>query len=458
MDIMPKRQPLDLTILDFLSSSIDPALRDSLLVSDERKVPVVCAQCQTERNVTFFSAYKQRQRNGRYICRSCQAKVNGQSASKGLAKRVQTNLKKFGVIHPMQLPEFQEKMAETNRQRYGVSRPLDYPPFAAKRAATEYERYGGHPFSNTAIRTQIAHTNIERYGVVNPGANIHHSQAEEDIRQYLETLTQDAWTSTWDVITPHQLDGYNEHYRLAFEYCGLYWHSEQQGRTRFSHYGKYQHCQAKGIQLLTIFEDEWTLRQEQVKHTLAAKLGIFHRRIMGRQTTCRPITASHANTTLAQWHLQGGSTTTKAAWGLFDADNALVSVMTFRPHHRLASPSMIVLSRFASAPGVQILGGASKLLAAAKNYFFSKGYTAIVSWSDNRWSTGQVYQHLGFSCDAQMLPDYSYVTKQNTRRSKQSCTKTALGARPDQTEHDRARELGLSRIWDCGKIRWTLNK
>jgi hypothetical protein len=86
------------------------------------------------------------------------------------------------------------------------------------------------------------------------------------------------------------------------------------------------------------------------------------------------------------------------------------------------------------------------------------GYEKIVSWSDNRWSEGKVYEALGFYLEEELGPDYSYV-KDRQRISKQSCQKKHLfkkGAVGD-TELEMAKSLGYSRIWDCGKKRWVLD-
>lgn len=86
-----------------------------------------------------------------------------------------------------------------------------------------------------------------------------------------------------------------------------------------------------------------------------------------------------------------------------------------------------------------------------------KKYSKIISWSDNRWSKGDVYECLGFKLDGDLKPDYSYVNIKNPNKkriSKQSQAKKKTGCPEGKTEHEWCLEKGLSRIWDCGKKRW----
>lgn len=101
---------------------------------------------------------------------------------------------------------------------------------------------------------------------------------------------------------------------------------------------------------------------------------------------------------------------------------------------------------------------ASKLLKSCINWCKKNQINEITTWSDNRWSTGNVYEKMGFSLDKHLPPDYSYVniTKKALRLSKQS-QKKQNSQRPDNfSEVECAAKNNLARIWDCGKKRWIL--
>lgn len=54
-----------------------------------------------------------------------------------------------------------------------------------------------------------------------------------------------------------ELDVYVPGRKLAFEYDGLYWHSEEAGRGRGYHLAKTEACEKAGIRLVHVLESEW---------------------------------------------------------------------------------------------------------------------------------------------------------------------------------------------------------
>jgi hypothetical protein len=83
--------------------------------------------------------------------------------------------------------------------------------------------------------------------------------------------------------------------------------------------------------------------------------------------------------------------------------------------------------------------------------------TTVVSFSDNRHSTGKLYQRLGFMLDGNVDPSF-YYTDYKRRYHKSILRKERLekfGINPSEmTESLAAQTLGFDRIWDCGKLRW----
>lgn len=64
------------------------------------------------------------------------------------------------------------------------------------------------------------------------------------------------------IIPPYELDIFVPEKNLAIEYCGLYWHSEERGKDKYYHKNKYTMCKERGIDLITIFEDEYTSNKD----------------------------------------------------------------------------------------------------------------------------------------------------------------------------------------------------
>lgn len=106
------------------------------------------------------------------------------------------------------------------------------------------------------------------------------------------------------------------------------------------------------------------------------------------------------------------------------------------------------LSRFCTKRGVNVLGGASKLLD-----FFIRGWnpTRIVSYADKDWSCGDLYLKLGFDLISESRPDYKYLVG-GVRVHKSNFKKSKLGYKIKETEY--IQSLGYIKVWDCGKIKF----
>lgn len=273
------------------------------------------------------------------------------------------------------------------------------------------------------------------------------SLQEIEVMDYLNSLIPSRFIHTRNVLSyKKELDGYNEDLKMAIEYCGLYWHNENTGKYRNYHYQKWKECHEKGIQLITIYENEWLKRNVQVKNFLAARLGIFSRRIGARECKVSAIDPYEARNFLSDWHIQGSTNHIKHAFIMTHKDDP-IGVVTFAQHHRQFKE--LVLNRLAFAPGIQIVGGASKII----RYALQEINRPVITWSDNRWSNGKIYETCGFVLDGKLDPDYIYTNGEDVK-SKQECQKKKIGCPPDMTEVEFMAEQNWFRLWDCGKIRW----
>lgn len=302
-------------------------------------------------------------------------------------------------------------------------------------------------------------TMLARYGVIGlPVPPDAYGTAERVLKDRLEALTGRTLTAQVPLPGGQSVDLYDPVSKVGVEYCGLFWHHETSKTPRGAtyHRDKLRRCALHGIDLITIFEDEWLTKTGPVLNVLAARLGVHERRYGARQCRLTEISTIDANTFLETHHLRGASNAPWTAWGLY-ADE-LVGVVTLSPHHRQGMEHVAVLDRMCFAGGVLIVGGASRLTAVVRERAKHRGCSELVSWSDNRWSRGTVYERTGFSLDAELPPDYTYVlaSKPRERFSKQSQMKSRTGCPEGLTEHEWAVQRGYSRIWDCGKKRWSL--
>ena len=242
---------------------------------------------------------------------------------------------------------------------------------------------------------------------------------------------------------------------MGFEFNGLIWHSEKY-RERNYHAQKTQDATAVGIQLIHIWEDDWEFRKDIVKSMVASKLGCNQQPIIGARDCFvdKDVPRNEASTFLNTHHIQGAPGSATLYYGLRDNTGALTAVMTV-----LRQGSTFTLNRYATARRVP--GGFTRLLKYLKEHVIQFNGT-IVTFSDNCTSDGSLYAHTGFTCDKLLPPDYMYLRKKQ-RYHKFGFRKDRFRRDPSlryvegMTERELAELNSLYRIWDAGKVRWTLD-
>lgn len=371
----------------------------------------------------------------------------------GTAERIQkgraTKLKKYGIEDLLNCPIQQQKMRESKLNRYGRIGGIN----EEKRRNTNLERYGYlEPLENPNRQKLMQDKKLEKYGSWFPGyENQPSSKGELQVLSFIRDFAPDITKNIGILPNNMELDGYSEKFNIAIEYCGLYWHCEIHKKP-FYHKYKHDQCEDRGIKLITIFEDEWNFRNKQVKNFIKSSFGIFDRRIYARDCQFVEIDIDSAINFCADNHIQGASQSNKRAFGLLH-ENQLVAVITYGHHHRYGKNN--ILNRLCFIDGIQIIGGASKIIKNSINQIDGQ----VITWSDNRWSSGEIYKKSGFTLDGNVNLDYSYANiSKGIRLSKQSQQKRLTGCPKEIKEYQWANQHGLYRIWDCGKKRWKYDR
>lgn len=250
--------------------------------------------------------------------------------------------------------------------------------------------------------------------------------------------------------------------KIAIEYCGIFWHSEKYRPNKNYHLEKLEACLNKGYRLLTIFEDEYIARKDQVFSLLSRMLGISSAiKIAARKCFVKEISQSEANLLISAVHLQGP---TKASYyyGLY-FENLLVACASFSRHRIFMGgnpdPGTLELVRFCSLPGYIVAGGLGKLVTHAKRKL---NISKVTSYVDRRWFTGESYLNNGFRQGSVTAPNYWYVKGQK-RLSRYSFAKHKLHEKylkgelalyDENMSEAQITELnGYSRIYDCGNLK-----
>lgn len=286
------------------------------------------------------------------------------------------------------------------------------------------------------------------------------SHAEKEIADYIRSIySGPVLQNTRKVIKTIdkqlELDIYIPDKKVAIEFNGLYWHSEkahlEDPNVGNYHLLKTQLCEEQNIRLIHIFEDEWNNHKDICKSIIASSLGVYSRKVHARKCTVRDCNLEESKDFLENNHLQGYSSSS-IRLGLF-YENELVSILTFaKPRFSKEYDWEIV--RFANKLNTSVPGSFSKLL----KYFKHEG--SIVTYSDRRLFSGNVYRNNSFVELTPTTPNYFY-TNERERISRYSMQKHKLLRKYPQedtslTEYEIARKHGWYRIYDCGH--WKFEK
>ena len=248
-----------------------------------------------------------------------------------------------------------------------------------------------------------------------------------------------------------EIDVYIPSKNIAIECNGVYWHSDKYKDQKY-HYNKFIKCQEKGIQLISIWEDQVLSNPEKIRSIILSKLGIYEKRIYARNCIIKEVPSKECNEFLEKYHLQG-KTNSSIRLGLY-YNNELISIMTFgRGRKCLNSKIEYELYRYCCKEGFQVVGGASKLF---KHFVKEYKPETIESFSSNDISDGNLYQQLGFEKVSDSV-GYWYIDKEMNRYHRYKFTKYSLvneGYDKDKTEQEIMNEIGFYRIYDSGQTKW----
>ena len=295
-----------------------------------------------------------------------------------------------------------------------------------------------------------------------PKNRANESKAEMEVFEFIKSYYPEAISRNRTLISPYELDIYIPSKGVAIEYCGLYFHSEGMGKDKNYHLNKLKRCQEQGVQLITIFEDEWLYKRDIVTSRLKSYLNISTDRVLyARNCEIREIDTRTKDLFLEENHLQGKDGSS-VKLGAFCSDE-LVSVMTISKPNIAKGGSFEIgkyeLNRFCSKINVRVAGIASKLLKHFKGNYESN---EIYSYSDRRWSVGNLYEVLSFQFSHHSAPSYWYIID-TQRVHRFNFRKGVLESKletfnPDLTEYENMANNGYRRIWDCGNTKWLYKK
>jgi hypothetical protein len=246
--------------------------------------------------------------------------------------------------------------------------------------------------------------------------------------------------------------------KIVVEFLKIHKQSELCGFTRSSYISKLKRYELDGWRIIFLYENEWVVDKDIVKSRIGSLLGI-NQIIYARKCEIINLSSKDGTTFFNTAHIQG-AVSSPICYGLTYNDNT-VAAMSFGKS-RFNKNVEYELIRYANMLNTNVVGGASKLF---KHFIKQYDPNSIISYSDKRWNTGNLYDQLGYKYSHIADPNYFYFVRINplVLYSRQSFQKHKLKDKlelfdPLLTEWQNMVLNGYDRIWDCGNSVWIWNK
>lgn len=387
------------------------------------------------------------------------------ASKNNIEKRTITNLKTYGVENASSSPIIREKVIDTVKTRYGVDNVAQTDIVQEKMKTTNIEKYGNeYPMRTDEVKNRVVETSLLRYGVENPIQNDEiktrffesmdtngskrRSKGEIEVEDFVKSLGIECKTGFLGGANPIDCDIKINSKNIIIEYNGLFWHSEASGKDRNYHLNKTEKAEKSGYRMIHILDTEWNKRKNQVKSYLKSALGANTNILYGRNTKVEEIPQKEAKEFLDTYHILG-SCNFKVAYGLRNEQGLLVNMITLGSHPRMTE--VLTLNRFIGREDYTVIGGLSKL---CKYAFSING--SFITFVDRRISNGDNWIKSGWVLESKNPPDYLYYVS-GTGESLPKHRLKDVKRRTGLSETQYAKENGLYRVWDCGKIRLRYN-
>lgn len=462
--------------------------------NDLNSYPTLCVECN--KPCKQFHSFKLG-----YINKFC-SKTCALSCDLTLAKKIKTSQNNFGVDNPSQDESIKMGKRKKMLEKYGATGPMDG-ELKQKTQSTFFKKYGtSMPMKNSEISSKMGLTSkqnsfdkimlndkfklmfsksdYEVYGSGNymvqhdcghvfqlkfPSAlylcpicdkSKYRSKLEETVINLLPTLDNidigKKIKLNDKILYPDIKIG-----NLIIELDGNYWHSELRNpQNKIKSYNRKKLFLTQNLKSMFFFEDEILNKPEIVASMIKAKLGLFSQKIAARKCIISEISNDLSKTFLLNNHIQG-SAGGSFKFGIF-YKNELVGVL-ISGNSRFRSGSIEII-RLAFKLNTAVMGGSEKLL----KYLIKSTKKQIISYSDNRFGEGAVYERMGFNNISNNRPAYFYIKKSNylSRISRlkfqKHKLKNMISFSEELSEWQIMQLEGYDRIWDCGSKTWALIK
>jgi hypothetical protein len=422
---------------------------DDLNKGSREIVPVECDYCQ--KNV--YISYKEYIRNisigGIYAC----------SNKCGSIKAKNSNIIKYNVDYPMMLTEIQDKATKTNISKYGVKYLQQSDEIKEITKINNIKKWGVDHISKSEIvrlkTSKISHDlnyikyisnsislfkcdlGLEHYFEINNDNYYHRKKSknslcticnpigdsssikEKELYNFIKQIYNGKIMQSYrDGL---EIDIYLPEMNLGFEFNGLYWHSELY-KDKLYHLNKTNYFKEKGINIVHIWETDWSNKKDIVKSKIIKLLKLNNNKVYDKLE----IKEIKSNNIIKLFFTKNElvfNYRSNIKIGVYD-NNDLLSLITFKKIKN--KENEWILSNFSN----KINYNNNDTFNIMINYFVEKyNPKSITTNLNNDWPINTIYFEMGFKVIGKPKITFKYLSD---------------GKR-------------INKIWNSGKIKLLLN-
>lgn len=281
------------------------------------------------------------------------------------------------------------------------------------------------------------------------------SKIELRLFNIIQSMCPDAVLQDRVELYPQEIDIYIPSKKIGIEVNGLYWHSNKFKDINY-HKDKKQRAAAVGIRIIHIFEDElenkWDVVIRKLTRLLTPVKTVYARQCLVSNVLDKSL--------FEYYHIQGYRPHTYCV--SLEHKGKVVASGLF-----LKNQDKVELIRYASSECV--VGGMSRVIKAFIRQYGSD-YTSLYTYADLTWCDFvNSYDVIGMKREHITPPDYYYYktydgnTRRFGRQHRRNFTREKIKTRfPEiyrvsHTEWQMMDEAGYVRIYDCGKIKYSID-
>lgn len=348
-----------------------------------------------------------------------------------------TNADKYGVEHPMQNSAYKEIVVSHINKTYLNKLKIYYKDYILLDKNNDIYTFccdlnNEHNFTINATLLHSRHADKTTLCTVCNPCNSSKSGLELQLLEFIKNnYCGNVVSNTRKVINGFELDIYLPDIKIAFEFNGTYWHSEQHKPMAY-HKIKTDLCEEVGIQLIHVYQDDWLYKKNVVKFKILKLLNKIYSKIHADSCIIKELLPEESilfitDNTLLLNDLQNSTT-----YGLFYND-ILVSTLTYRRHYEAYE-----IVSYCDILSYIVVGGYTKLF----NYFIDIiNPTSVYSYVDRSWLDNTLFIQFNFKAVCITSPSYYYVIK---------------GIRVNEHAVDIKQYSNIFKIYDSGSIKYEI--